>query len=88
MSADPSAFQLDPALLVRGDGRAVTIRTLDDALAFIESHPLAEASANRQGVIFRLHGATTTGEKAEAADAFRQWAEAAGVLIGTRSAGE
>jgi hypothetical protein len=80
-----SDFPQNTALVVRdGDGTRV-IRTLDEALAYLEAHEAGE-HANRVGVRFRLEGAHSPEERIDAANAFRGWLDATGLLIEARPA--
>jgi hypothetical protein len=81
----PGDTPLDTFLLVRDGRDERLIRTLEDALAFIKANNLAEREGNRDATIFRLESAREPDAKANAAKAFRAWAEAAGVLIEARA---
>jgi hypothetical protein len=71
---------IDPRLVLRDGDRECRVSTLEEALAFINAHPVGH-DANRDGTIFRLQRAHAADEKAEAADAFRAWAETTGLLV-------
>lgn len=72
----PPAFV--PPLRLRTDGGLTTVATLDEALRFAETTPLRKADYD--GMIRRLQAAREAEDLTEAANAFRWWAEANGVL--------
>ena len=71
---------IDPRLVLRDGDHECRVSTLEEALAFINAHPVGY-NANRDGTIFRLQRAHAADERAEAADAFRAWAETTGLLV-------
>jgi hypothetical protein len=80
-----SDFSQNTELVVKdGEGSRV-VRTLDEALAYLLAH-VAGQHANREGVVFRLEGAHTAEERVDAANAFRGWLDATGLLIEARPA--
>jgi hypothetical protein len=80
-----SDFPQNTLLVVRdGDGNR-TIRTLDEALAYVLAMRAGD-HANRSGVVFRLEGAHSPEERIDAANAFRGWLDATGLLIEARPA--
>lgn len=72
----PAAFV--PPLRLTGDGDPVAITTLDEALVFAETHP--RPAGDYEGMIRRLQGAHLAEDRIEAANAFRWWCEANGLL--------
>lgn len=75
-SSTTAAFT--PPLRLKGEAEAVVIRTLDDALVFAERNPHPEG--DYEGMIRRLQGAHREDDLIEAANAFRWWCEANGLL--------
>jgi hypothetical protein len=76
----------DGAELVARDGDSVrVIATLDEALAYLK-HEDRMQRANREGVLFRLEAARTADERRDAANAFRGWLDATGLLVEARPA--
>jgi len=71
---------LTPPLQLRADGVITPIATLDEALLFAERHPLQQG--DYPGLIRRLQSAGEPEDMVEAANAFRWWAEANGLLVG------
>lgn len=67
-----------------GDGMR-TVATLDEALAYLQAQDGARY-ANREGVLFRLQSAHTPDQKRAAANAFRGWLDATGLLVTARPA--
>ncbi|MFC7400228.1 hypothetical protein ACFQU1_23785 [Chelatococcus sp. GCM10030263] len=82
---------IEPRLVLRDGENERLITTLEEALAFINAHPVGHA-ANRDGTIYRLQRARLPDEKAEAEDAFRAWVETTGLLVrveeGSKSPGD
>ena len=78
-------FPLNTELVVHGAEGPIVIRTLDDALAYIQLRPEGDRSGNRDGVIRRLQSHSEA-EKSQAGDAFRAWLDATGLLIEAREA--
>jgi len=75
-SSTTAAFT--PPLRLKGEAEAVVIRTLDEALVFAERNPHPEG--DYEGMIRRLQGAHREEDLIEAANAFRWWCEANGLL--------
>jgi hypothetical protein len=71
-------YRFDPPLTVQGK---TIVFTLDDAAAFVRSFQAGRRPVMRDGLLRRLEAAHTEWEQKEAADAFRGWAEAEGVLV-------
>jgi hypothetical protein len=80
-----SDFPQNTELVVRAPGGSRAIRTLDEALAYLRTTNAGE-HANRTGVLFRLEGAHDPEERIDAANAFRGWLDATGLLIEARPA--
>lgn len=80
-----SDFPDDSELVVRDGTTTRVVRTLDEALAYLQAHDVGER-ANREGVLFRLEGAHSAAERRDAADAFRGWLDATGLLVEARKA--
>lgn len=75
-SSTTAAFT--PPLRLKGEAEAMVIRTLDEALVFAERNPHPEGDYG--GMIRRLQGAHREEDLIEAANAFRWWCEANGLL--------
>jgi hypothetical protein len=60
--------------------RGVTVRTLDQAAAFARNLIDARWPLRRAGVLRLLEGASGHEREGDAANAFRAWAEAEGLL--------
>lgn len=73
-SSTTAAFT--PPLRLKGE--AMVVRTLDEALVFAERNPHPEG--DYEGMIRRLQGAHREEDLIEAANAFRWWCEANGLL--------
>ena len=71
-------YKFDPPLTLKG---RIVVFDLDDAAAFVRSYHSSKRPVMRDGLLRRLESADTACEQKEAADAFRGWAEAEGVLI-------
>ena len=84
MADDGDAFS-GVELLVKDGANVRVIATLDEASAYVEASTDGER-ANREGVLFRLQAAHTPDEKRVAADAFRGWLDATGLLVEARRA--
>ncbi|WP_371347345.1 hypothetical protein [Ancylobacter sp. IITR112] len=67
-----------PPLRLKGEGETFVIGTLDEALAFAERNP--HPQGDYEGMIRRLQGAHRAEDVIEAANAFRWWCEANGLL--------
>lgn len=67
-----------PPLRLKGEAEAVVIRTLDEALVFAERNP--HPHGDQEGMIRRLQGAHREEDLIKAANAFRWWCEANGLL--------
>lgn len=74
--SSPAAFS-PPLRLKDAEGPAL-IGTLDEALVFAERNPRPEG--DYEGMIRRLQGAHVAEDRIEAANAFRWWCEANGLL--------
>ncbi|GLK70827.1 hypothetical protein KHC23_18480 [Ancylobacter dichloromethanicus] len=72
-----TAFTYTPPLRLTLDGDTADIATLDEALAFAETHPLPEG--DYEGMVRRLQGAHSAEQQTEAANAFRWWAQSNGL---------
>jgi hypothetical protein len=70
-------YVFEPPLTFDGN---VVIRTLDDAVAFINRQADVRWPILRDGVLHRLEGAHAEDEQDAAAKAFRGWAEIEGLL--------
>lgn len=77
MKSNPPA--LTPPLTLRDGAAGVAIATLDEALAFAETHP--HPRGDYEGMIRRLQGAHSTEEMIEAANAFNWWAQSNDLLV-------
>jgi hypothetical protein len=75
----PTTFALKPPLLLK---RGCVVRTLDDAAEYARTDRIARDALRRDGVVHRLEGAHTADQMADAANAFRAWAEGEGLLTG------
>jgi hypothetical protein len=73
----PLEFKLDPPLTLRPN---VVISTLDDAAAYLRAYDRARRPLMQESVLRRLEGARGPDEQRAAANAFRGWAEAEGLL--------
>ena len=69
----------DPVVFIRG--RSEPIETLLQAEEFVRQHPEI-GGHNREGILRRLQVAATPEDRHHAADAFRGWLEANGLLAG------
>jgi hypothetical protein len=69
--------------IVRAGADTLTIRTLEDAVRFVEAHPEFEGG-NRSGVLRRMEWGTQELDSTEAWDPFRFWLEANDLLIAVR----
>lgn len=74
--SSPAAFS--PPLRLKGAEAPALIGTLDEALVFAERNPRPEG--DYEGMIRRLQGAHLAEDRTEAANAFRWWCEANGLL--------
>jgi hypothetical protein len=70
-------YVFEPSLTLRG---GAVVRTLDDAVAFLDKYRDARWPLLRDSTLRRLEGAHDEQEQREAANAFRGWAEFEGVL--------
>ncbi len=70
-------FMFEPPLRLT---RGVTVRTLDQAAAFAHNFIDARWPLRRAGVLRRLEAASGHERERDAANAFRAWAEAEGLL--------
>jgi hypothetical protein len=70
-------YVFEPSLTLRG---GAVVRTLDDAVAFLDRYKEARWPLLRDSTLRRLEGAHDAQEQREAANAFRGWAELEGVL--------
>lgn len=75
-SSTTAAFT--PPLRLKGEAEAMVIRTFDEALVFAERNPHPEG--DYEGMTRRLQGAHREEDLIEAANAFRWWCEANGLL--------
>jgi hypothetical protein len=73
-----SEFVFDPPLRLAGN---VAVRTLDDAAAFTRNSEAARRPMVRDGVLRRLEAASGFEQERDAANAFRAWIEAEGILL-------
>ncbi len=71
-------FAFDPPLHLTHVEDSPLIRTLDEALVFAERNP--HPRGDYEGMIRRLQGAHLDEDLVEAANAFRWWCEANGLL--------
>jgi hypothetical protein len=69
--AESAEFRIDPALSMR-DGR--TIRSLDDAIAFVRDHEARPGVDDRDEVLHGLERAQTDEQRRAAVQAFLTWA--------------
>lgn len=74
--SSPAAFA--PPLRLKGADGAALIGTLDEAQVFAETNP--HPAGDYEGMIRRLQGAHLAEDRIEAANAFRWWCEANGLL--------
>ncbi len=70
-------FLFQPPLRLK---RGVTIRTLEQAAAFVRSRVQVRVPLRRANILRRLETAAREAQQREAASAFRRWAEAEGLL--------
>ncbi|WP_421699959.1 hypothetical protein [Ancylobacter sp.] len=73
-----TAAAFTPPLRLKDEAEGLVIRTLDEALVFAEHNPHPEG--DYEGMIRRLQGAHREEDLIEAANAFRWWCEANGLL--------
>lgn len=72
-------YVFEPALTLKG---GTIVRTLDDAVAFLDRYKEGHWPLLRDSTLRRLEGAHDERGQREAANAFRGWAEFEGVLEG------
>jgi hypothetical protein len=72
-------YVFNPPLRLAGD---VTVRTLDDAAEFVRTYVGSKYPILRDGVLHSLEGASGEERGRDAANDFRAWAEAEGLLAG------
>ena len=70
-------FMFDPPLSLKG---GVMVRTLEQAAAFARNLINARLPRGRDGVLHLLEAASGEKREREAADAFRAWVEAEGLI--------
>ncbi len=75
-----SDFRFTPPLRLAGK-LVTTVRSLDDAAAYVRAYKGARRPMTQDGVLHRIEGAKSEAEQIEAANAFRAWAEAEGLVI-------
>jgi hypothetical protein len=68
----------DTPLVLRG---RVVVRTLDDAADFVRRYRHAQRPVMQDGLLRKLERADAPDEQRIAADAFRAWVEAEGLLV-------
>jgi hypothetical protein len=73
----PQEFTFDPPLRLKGDA---VVRTLDDAAAYLRAYQHAHKPLMQENVLRRLERANSPDEQHAAANAFRGWVEAEGLL--------
>ena len=75
-----TAFRFAPPLRLAGKPVA-TVQSLDEAAAYLRGYKGARWPMTQNGVLHRIEGAKSEAEQIEAANAFRAWAEAEGLVI-------
>jgi hypothetical protein len=75
-----SDFVIDPPVHLRAHPE-VAVRSLDDAAAVVRQYARDPLDSKAESVLHRLEGATGMAQEAEAALAFRAWAESEGILL-------
>ena len=70
-------FLIEPPLRLK---HGVTIRTLEQAAAFVRSRIEVRVPLRRANILRRLETAVREAQAREAASAFRRWAEAEGLF--------
>jgi hypothetical protein len=88
-----SDFVIQPTLHVRGEpNRGIaslpetrrSIRTLDEATAYVREHKEGRNLGHRERVLRRLEGAASREEMLDAVNTFRAWLEAENLLFPNR----
>jgi hypothetical protein len=75
-----SEFKFDPPLALKGP---VTVRSLDDAAAFVRRYQHAQRPGMQDGLLRQLERANAEDEQRIAANTFRVWVEVEGLLAET-----
>jgi hypothetical protein len=75
-----SGYALDPPVHLRAHPQQV-IRSLDAAAVVVRQYAREHFDSAAESVLHRLEGAVTPSEAREAANAFRAWADRAGVSL-------
>src|SRR5215469_7960680 len=73
----PPEFTFDPPLTLKGNA---IVRTLDDAADYLRAYRYARKPLMQENVLRRLERADSLEEQRDAANAFRGWVEAEGLL--------
>jgi hypothetical protein len=71
-------FKFNPPLTLKGN---VVVQTLDDAANFVRQYNDSRRPVLQDSVLRRLERANLEDEQRNAANAFRGWAEAEGLVI-------
>jgi hypothetical protein len=71
-------FRFDPPLTLKGN---VVVHNLDDAVRFMIGYREARRPALQTSVLYRLEGAAGEPDERHAGYAFRDWAEAEGIIV-------
>jgi hypothetical protein len=74
-------FVFEPPVQLKGD---VTVRTLGEAADFARKYVGSRLPRRRDGILKGLEAALGYKKGRDAANAFRHWAEAEGLLLGER----
>jgi hypothetical protein len=74
-----SDFAIDPPVHLREPHQA--IRSLDAAAGVVRRYARDHLNTTAESVLHRLEGAVTLSQAADAANAFRSWAQQQGVLL-------
>jgi hypothetical protein len=74
-------FVFEPPVQLKGD---VTVRTLGEAADFARKYVGSRLPRRRDGILKGLEAASGYEKARDAANAFRHWAEAEGLLLGEK----